>query len=96
MVAQPGEFVQAQREDVGDRVAGTSMPAASTSTTLLIRGLPSRASSAAIQPPMELPTTVTSSQVEPVEQLAVERGEPGDAGQGVRTRGAAEAGMDWA
>ncbi len=38
-----------------------SRPAASTRTTPLTRGLPSSAISAAIQPPMEFPTTVTPS-----------------------------------
>ena len=49
---------------VNEKKSGTgeslsSRPAASTRTTPLTRGLPSSAISAAIQPPMEVPTTVT-------------------------------------
>ena len=40
---------------------GTSMPTASTRMAPLIRGEASRAISAAIQPPIEFPMTVTSS-----------------------------------
>ena len=54
---------------------GTSAPTASTSTTPLTRGLPSRAISAAIQPPIEFPITVTSQTSRLVEQTDVQPGQ---------------------
>ena len=50
-------MVSEKKSAMGESLS--SSPAASARTTPLTRGLPSSAISAAIQPPMEFPTTVT-------------------------------------
>src|ERR1039458_10870175 len=72
--------------------SGTWMPTPLTRMMPLTRGDASSAISAAIQPPMELPTTVTSSRPSWSRQRHVEPGEPGHGVQRLGAGGAAEAG----
>ncbi len=69
------------------------MPTPLTMVMPLTRGEASSAISAAIQPPMEFPTTVTSPVSKLVKQRHVEPGEPGHGVQRLGPGGAAEAGV---